>query len=200
MSSSGSREFSVHPILHYILAICCPLLLLDIYWSAHVYYCWHTTAGADSTFCSGDRIQNEETAGHHALFSHVAVIYNLLLIPVLAIIYAPFFVVALHINRPWRISQNIVGRVYWIVALAVGGFHSSRNCRSGEIFTECRSIRFASQPVTSKAGTRAAVYCSLPWSARRYQRYILLHSGLPTAHPSFHGMTSAVGPSSPASS
>jgi len=50
------------------------------------------------------------------------VIYNLLLIPVLAIIYAPFFVVALHISRRWRISQSIVGRVYWIVAWTLAGF------------------------------------------------------------------------------
>src|SRR5262249_59802024 len=99
MSSSGSREFSVHPILHYILAICCPLLLLDIYWSAHVYYCWHTTAGADSTFCSGDRIQNEETAVHHVPFSHVFVVFYFLFLPVLCLLLAPIFLVVPPLHR-----------------------------------------------------------------------------------------------------
>jgi hypothetical protein len=122
MPISASREFSAHPVLHYLLAICCPLLLFDIIVGTHVYYCWHTIAGANSDFCSADRIANEETAGHHAVFSHAAVIYNLLLIPVLATIYAPFFVVTLHISRRWRISQNIAGRVYWVVAWTLVGF------------------------------------------------------------------------------
>jgi hypothetical protein len=122
MSRSESQEFSENPVLHYFLAICCPLLLLDAFWSAHVYFCWHTVAGASSDFCNSDRVLDEETGGYHAVSAHADVIYTLLLIPVLAAFYAPFFAAALYISRRWHVSQSLTGRAYWVACWALFGF------------------------------------------------------------------------------
>src|SRR5258708_36206709 len=112
MPRPRSEDFSAHPGCHYFLALSITLLLVDLIFGMQVYYCWHTIAGANSNFCSSDRIMNEETAGHHALFVHASVIYYLLIISGSATIYAPFFLAAIYILRRWCIHQNVAGICY----------------------------------------------------------------------------------------
>jgi hypothetical protein len=121
MPRPHSLAFSARPGCHYLFALSVTLLLFDLYFGAQVYYRWHTTSGLSFAFCSGDRILNEETAGHHALCLHAAMIYNLLLIPILAAIYAPFFGAAIYVGRRWRIQQNLAGIAYWLVAWTLVG-------------------------------------------------------------------------------
>jgi hypothetical protein len=62
-----------------------------------------------SEFCSGDRILNEETAGHHGISSHFLVVAEPLLIPLSAAIYAPFFLMARYVGQLLRVHQNLIG-------------------------------------------------------------------------------------------
>ena len=122
MPNPRSQEFSAHPCRHYLLTLIIPLLLLDLTVGERVYFCWHTISGLSSEFCSSDRVLNEETAGSQAISSHFSVILVLLLIPVLAAIYEPFFVIARCISQRLHIHQNLVGAAYWIIAWTLVGF------------------------------------------------------------------------------
>jgi len=144
-----ARELSAHHCVHYVLAISFTLLLYDLFCGIQIYYCWHTIAGSNSDFCSSDRILNDETAGHHALASHFAVIFYPLLIPILAILYAPFYLVASYISRRWRIQQNIAGIIYWLVAWTLVGLSPLAIVAAGRFVLDVTRNGFTPQRFTN---------------------------------------------------
>jgi hypothetical protein len=180
MPRPRSEDFSAHPGCHYFLALSITWLLVDLIFGMQVYYCWHTIAGANSNFCSSDRIMNEETAGHHAFFVHAAVIYYLLLIPVSATICAPFFWAAIYIGRRWRIQQNVAGIVYWLAAWTLVGLSPPAIVASASFILDIRSPASHQQRAATWTflalilGTHGAfsgvVYCILAF--RRHGRAV----------------------------
>ena len=169
-AKSDWADFSAHPGWHYFWALTITLLLTDLYLGASVYYCWHTVRGLSSEFCSYERIQNEETAGHHALFVHAALIYYLLLIPILAAVYAPFFWAAIRLSRRWHIQRNVVGIIYWLVAWTLIGLAPLAIVASAililNIGKSINGLRLVElMPVTVGLGAQGAfsgvVYCLL---------------------------------------